>query len=232
MILALETSGELGSVACLREGRVCGAREFNSRQDACRRLPPLVRDLLESRILSRAELRGLAVSLGPGSFNGLRVGVAFAKALAHALSLPVVGISTPEAWAYESAARHPEAAIAVLQPVRREFLYLTVFAPGATELLAPTALVEEATWRDLAAAHAQRQPLLLTGDWPGLAALSELSPPWQLDTGRRPSPSAGTIALLALPLLASATPASAFTLRPQYLSPSQAERVRGVDLGL
>jgi len=232
MILALETSGELGSIACLRKGEVCGGQEFSARQEACRRLPPTVLELLAARALAVAELQAIAVSRGPGSFNGLRVGLAFAKAFAHALRLPALGIPTPLAWAHESSTRRPEAAVAVLQPVRRDFLYLTVYAPGAAEPVSPTAAVAEESWQESTAALAGKHPLLLTGNWPGLETLTALPFGWDLDAERRASPAAATIALLAWPLLEATSPDSAFTLRPEYLSPSQAERMRGVDLGL
>jgi tRNA threonylcarbamoyladenosine biosynthesis protein TsaB len=233
MILGIETSGELGSVACLREGESCGELEFSTRQEACRRLPVAAGELLAAHTLALTALSGIAVSRGPGSFNGLRVGLAFAKALAHALRRPIVGVPTPLAWAQESAARFPEAALAVLQPVRREFLYLTVFAPGdPPAYLAPTALTADSDWLDQAAALAEDRPLALTGDWPGLRELPPLPAGWQVDAERRLTPSAATTARLALPELPTTPLESCFTLRPEYLSPSQAERMRGVDLGL
>ena len=205
-------------------------REFATRQEACRVLPLAVRDLLAENDLPLAALRALAVSLGPGSFNGLRVGMAFAKAMAHARRLPVIGIPTPLAWAAETAARAPEAMIAVLQPVRREFLYLTVYAPGnPPESLAPTEIRGEADWPQRVAELAGDEPVTLTGDWPGVR---ELPDTFSVEAARRPSPSAETLALLARAGLADADPESCFTLRPAYISPSQAERVKGVDLGL
>jgi tRNA A37 threonylcarbamoyladenosine modification protein TsaB len=76
---------------------------------------------------------------------------------------------------------------------------------------------------------AGNQPVTLTGDWPGLP---ELPDAFRVDMARRPSPSAETLALLAQAGLAGADPESCFTLRPAYISPSQAERVKGVNLGL
>jgi tRNA threonylcarbamoyladenosine biosynthesis protein TsaB len=180
-----------------------------------------------------AALHGVAVSRGPGSFNGLRVGLAFGKALAHALRIPLVGVPTPLAWAQETASRHPHATVAVLQPVRREFLYLTVFAPETPpQPLAPTALAADSDWPATVATLAADRDVLLTGDWPGLLEVASLPPGWALDEARRPSPSAVTIAQLAAPELPRTPLDSCFTLRPEYISPSQAERVKGVNLGL
>lgn len=233
MILACETSGTVGSVALVARGATLRERHFDTRQEACRLLPAVVSELLEGRAPATWDLAGLAVSRGPGSFNGLRVGLAFAKAVAHALDLRVVGVSTPEAWAAESLTRLPEATVAVLQPARRGHAYLTGFAPGPEPRpLGPTVLVSEAQALEQLRHWTRHGPVVLTGDWSGLADLGAGLPGAPEDAQRGPSPRAGTVGRLAEPRLALTPPESHFTLRPEYVSVSQAERTWGVDLGL
>ncbi len=233
MILAIESSGRVGSVALVREGDLLGSREFDTRQEACRLLPPAVAALLRESGTAPRDLRGLAVSRGPGSFNGLRVGLALAKALAHALRIPVVGISTPEAWAVECAARHPGRVIAVLQPCRRDYVHATIFpAASAPDSVSPPAVVAVAALPAMLSAAGDPEPVILTGDWSDLEAFAARYPWAEADAGRPESPAAATIARLAEPLLAEAPEDTWFTLRPEYVSLSQAERSHVVNLGL
>ena len=225
MILALETSGARGSVALCDGATVLGLRCFDTRQEAVRRLPPVIGELLEAH--GRESLEAVAVSRGPGSWNGLRVGMALAKALAHALRLPVIGVPTPQAWAAETAARWPAHPVAVVQPSRRDYVYLTVFAPGAVgaALLGPVVVEVAGLEEGLAGPVA-------TGDWPDLSAWVATRRGVILDAERAVSPSAVTVARLAERELGQVTEDSYYTLRPEYVSPSQAERNRGVSLGL
>lgn len=231
MILAFETSGALGSVALLDREQLRASREFSTQQEACKRLPVVVQELLEGANPGEIGLQGLAVSRGPGSFTGLRVGLSFAKAMAHALSLPVVGIGTPQAWATEGAERFPEPPLAVLQPARRNHVYLTYFQPRVrAQPLGPTTVVPEEQIAGNLADRGQAHTIVLTGDWPRLDDFCSANTWAQADTARRLSPAAATIAHLATPLLPETPLESCFTLRPDYIGLSQAERSQGVNL--
>ena len=239
MILAFETSGTIGSVALCEGETVRGSRSFDTQQEAVRRLPLAVQEL---RRAAQGPVQGLAVSRGPGSFNGLRVGIALAKAMAHAWRTPVAGIPTPVVWAAESAARFPGHAVAVLQPSRREHVYLTIVAGGKwrvakeeerPEMLRGPEVVEIADLGSaLAEAAAGSGPLVLTGDWAELEGWAEGRMGILVDVERAVSPSAVTVARLAGSRLARCAEDSYYTLRPEYVSPSQAERNWGVNLGL
>jgi tRNA threonylcarbamoyladenosine biosynthesis protein TsaB len=76
---------------------------WQTRDDHTRELLPAIDRLLGQQGARLADLSGIAVALGPGSFNGLRVGVSTAKALALPLGIPVVGIGTLDASAYQYA---------------------------------------------------------------------------------------------------------------------------------
>ncbi len=242
MVLAIETSGAVGSVALCEGEVVLGSIRFDARQEAVRRLAPAVAELVEGRGGPEA-ISGLAVSMkvssGPGSFNGLRAGVALAKAMAHALGRPVVGVPTPQVWATESLRRFPGRPVAVVQPARRGHVYLAL---GQSEVNAGDQIAsmwggEEVSVENLrgalaGAAPAGRAELVLTGDWPDLERWAVNQQGFVCDGGRGPSPSAVTVAAVGRSWLEQVGEDSYYNLRPAYGSVSQAERSWGVNLGL
>jgi len=96
MELALDTSTNVSGLALSRQGEVLSEMAWVSGQNHSRQLFPALEDLVERAGVGLEEIRAVFVALGPGSFNGLRVGVAAAKGLAFALEAPLVGISTLE----------------------------------------------------------------------------------------------------------------------------------------
>ena len=89
LILSIDSSTSCCSVAVSTTDRVLSEVTFNLRMDGGRRLSPVIRDLLGDLSLTLKDLSAVAVSRGPGSFTGLRIGVATAKALAMANGLPL-----------------------------------------------------------------------------------------------------------------------------------------------
>lgn len=98
-ILALDTATDSCSVAAIDDGRVAAELTIRKSQTHSKHLMELVDSVLQIAGTGPADLDGLAVSIGPGSFTGLRIGVSTIKGLAHALDKPVVGVSTLEALA-------------------------------------------------------------------------------------------------------------------------------------
>src|SRR5690606_6005893 len=107
-ILAFETSGLLGSVALLEtaEGKVVSAveRETPADQRTARSLLPTTHRLLSDHGWRPADVELIAVTTGPGSFTGLRIGVVGAKTFAYAVGAKLVGVHTLAALAYPIAA--------------------------------------------------------------------------------------------------------------------------------
>jgi tRNA threonylcarbamoyladenosine biosynthesis protein TsaB len=98
-VLAFDTALEACSAALLDGGRVRATRSIAMARGHQERLGPLVAELLAEAELRPADLDRIGVTVGPGSFTGLRVGLAFAKGLGLALGRPVVGVGTLEALA-------------------------------------------------------------------------------------------------------------------------------------
>ena len=102
MLLAVETSGLSGSIALFSEGKVY--REQSLGADGPRHAQALVREtdvLLRNAGLTVSDLTSVAVSIGPGSFTGLRVGVVFAKTLAWLRGIPLVAVNSLQALAWQ-----------------------------------------------------------------------------------------------------------------------------------
>jgi len=233
-ILAIETSGDHSSVALAHDGMVLAERFFPSRMSLSQTLPGHIQSVLEAEQVSEAGLDAIAVTLGPGSFTGLRVGIALAKAMAHALSLPLVGVGTHDLLAWPLLTGRPPC-ICVMQHARKMDVYSTTYraADGALEpgddcdVLSLDALLE----RLVAFEH----EVTLVGDGAvrhGDAIRERLGDRARFAPALLSVPRAGVLATLAEPLVATADPASAFTLRPTYALISQAERAHGVDLGM
>jgi tRNA threonylcarbamoyladenosine biosynthesis protein TsaB len=98
-VLAIETSTLAGGVALCEEDRVVGSTLLDVALTHSERLMSMVDRLLQDCRWTLAQVEGLAVSIGPGSFTGLRVGAATAKGLALALGLPIAAVPTLDALA-------------------------------------------------------------------------------------------------------------------------------------
>lgn len=101
MLLALDTSTRFASIALYDEQGVHGEHTWRVEQNHTEDLMPRVVGLMEAARIAPVGLTGVAVALGPGSFNGLRVALSVAKGLALGLDIPLVGVSTLEVVAYQ-----------------------------------------------------------------------------------------------------------------------------------
>ena len=136
IVLALDTCLAACSASVADEGRLITRRSEPMARGHQERLAPMVRDLMGEAGLAFNALDRIGVTVGPGSFTGLRVGLAFAKGLALALDRPCVGVGTLEALA--ASAEAPGYRAAVIDAGRGQ-VYLQVFAAGRA-LTAPDIL--------------------------------------------------------------------------------------------
>ncbi len=103
MQLAIDTSTDTAGLALVQDDKVIAELTWCCGQNHTTQLLPRLTHLLNQNKLSLKSTRGIIVARGPGSFNGLRVGISTAKGLAFSLDIPIVGISTLEATAYQYA---------------------------------------------------------------------------------------------------------------------------------
>ncbi len=155
MLLTIETCTDTSTIGIVHEGVVLAEMAFPSRHTLVSRLLLRLDWLLGEAGTSKDKLEGIAVSLGPGSFTGVRIGAAAAKVLAPALDIPLVGVSTLQAlaWPFRGLAGH------ILVPVinaRRGQVYTAQFR-GIERVSEDAALSPE----PFAAALADKSPLLI-----------------------------------------------------------------------
>ncbi|MGH2834499.1 MAG: tRNA (adenosine(37)-N6)-threonylcarbamoyltransferase complex dimerization subunit type 1 TsaB [Solirubrobacteraceae bacterium] len=145
IVLSIDTSTSATTVGlALADGRVLEARDDPSPTEHpghATRLLELVDGLLTRGDLDYSQLQRIAVGLGPGTFTGLRVGVATARGLAHSLALDLVGVSSLAALAVSALAECQQGAGGVLAVIdaRRGEAFVAAYA-GERQLSAPQAL--------------------------------------------------------------------------------------------
>ena len=99
-ILGIDTATRVAGVAVVNEERLIVEKFLNNQKTHSQNLLPMIKQAIEEAGLKPEDLGGIAVTMGPGSFTGLRIGMAAAKSLAQVLNIPLIGISTMETIAY------------------------------------------------------------------------------------------------------------------------------------
>ena len=112
LVVGIDVSAEKG-IVFLGQGEEVLVKKVIDPYASSGKLLPLFDKLLKERGLEPEKLEGVIVSLGPGSFTGLRIGVCLAKALAFVLKIPLIGVSTFDSWVFSSSAQ------GILCPLRR-----------------------------------------------------------------------------------------------------------------
>ncbi len=143
-ILALDTATSACSAALWRDGRVRARRFAVMARGQAEALMPMLGEVLAEAGSGMAELDLLAVTVGPGAFTGLRIGLAAARGLALAAGLPCLGVTTLEAVAHGvPPAERRDASLLVALDAKRADVYAQAFGPGLRPLGAPRALLPE-----------------------------------------------------------------------------------------
>lgn len=128
MILCIETSALNCSVALFDATGLIDALESHDAQYThAEKLHVFIDDLLKKNQLSPSSLQAVAVSSGPGSYTGLRIGVTAAKGLCYALGIPLISVSTLEALQKHLSSAHKFAAFIPMIDARRREVYMQVF---------------------------------------------------------------------------------------------------------
>jgi tRNA threonylcarbamoyladenosine biosynthesis protein TsaB len=163
IVLGLDTCLNACSVAVLDGERVLAHASEAMARGHQERLAPMAQAVMAQAGLGFDRLERIGVTVGPGSFTGLRVGVAFANGLASALGIPAAGVGSLEALAAEA-----QGLVAAAIDARREQVYLQVFEDGRA-LMAPDALPLGAAAARLAEIGRGRRVTLVGSGAPPLA---------------------------------------------------------------
>lgn len=223
--LGVDTSTSYGSVAVARPGAILFEARLPERAEHARDLLTRIDEMLRSAGLEIRAFEGIGVAVGPGSFTGVRVGMATAKGLGYALRVGVAGISTLEAVARAALRAQPSAGAlcAALQAGRGE-VYAALFRAGAGE---PVRATPDRSYRPAVVAEMLSAGSLLAGDGAGAILSSMPEDERARHTLLDPRPAlGGSIALWAAAVI---NPGSAYrpgSLGPNYVRPSDAEVAR------
>lgn len=223
LILAFESSAKAGSVALLQDGILLGESYENSGYTHSQTLMKLAQELLIACGKTAHDVTAVACAAGPGSFTGIRIGVAAAKGFAWGQELPCCGVSTLEAMAQNAGMF--SGIVCCAMDARRQQVYNALFSSERgqlTRLRDDRALSLQELQADL---DGFDRDILLLGDGAALCAGALhgrlLLAPEQLRMQR-----AGGVAIVAARQLAAGLPCDGATLIPNYLRLSQAERER------
>ena len=224
-ILALESSAKAASCAVVEDGAVLASAWQATGLTHSRTLLPMAEAMLRNSELSVGDMDAFAVAAGPGSFTGLRIGIAAVKGLAWAAEKPCIPVSTLEAMAWPLA--HLEGNIVCAMDARRQQIYNAVFlAAGGelTRLRGDRAISLEEAAADLASIDG---PMYIVGDGAQLCFdfLQEKGIACRLAPFHLRLQSAAGVGLAAYRLWPDGA-VSAQDLTPVYLRLSQAERER------
>lgn len=141
-ILGIESSSRRGSVALLEDDRLVASLEHEQPNSHAELLLPLLDRLLSEAGWPKSSLDRLGVGIGPGSFTGLRAGIALAEGLSLGLDRPLLGVGSLLAMAHGSLVKDPGPCCALLD-ARRGELFAAVYTEQSRELRAPLALPNE-----------------------------------------------------------------------------------------
>ena len=225
-ILAIDTSALVATAALCEDETPIAVYSQKSGMTHSQTMLPIIKNIMDNTGTSIDDLDILAVSQGPGSFTGIRIGVSAIKGLAFGKNKICIGVSTLEAMARSFASFCTDAIICPVMDARRNQLYNALFEYRGGKLLRLTedrTVMADALAKEL---EAMDRPVYFIGDGYAIMEKRKLScqretPPvccWQNGYG---------VALAALELYRSTEDKSVFTdrlLRPEYLRLPQAER--------
>jgi tRNA threonylcarbamoyladenosine biosynthesis protein TsaB len=126
IILSIETSTTNCSVSLSKQGETLVSKEDNNANYShAESLHVFIEDVLKTANIKKSQIDAVAVSKGPGSYTGLRIGVSAAKGLCYALGIPLISISTLEALAYQVTCN--DSAIVPMLDARRMEVYAAIY---------------------------------------------------------------------------------------------------------
>ncbi len=215
VVLGIETATPVCSVGLARHDGPAGEISIEAANAAAERLPDCVRSVLSAAGLTPASIDGVAVSIGPGSYTGLRIGLSFAKGICFAAGKPIIAVPTMDAWVRLAPAVPPSAC--VLMHSRKGEVFRAVYRAknGRWERVGG---FETVPLEGLAAGLPDG-PVLFLGDGSRKhrEAIGRMRPDARFPEGEGPNPSGVKVAEAGLEMLNAGGATDPDSLSPMYL---------------
>ncbi len=219
-VFAMDTSSLTATVAVLCDDKLLGEYTISNKLTHSQTVLPMTEELLERLGMKLSDIDVFAVCVGPGSFTGLRIGMATVKTFAQALGKPVVGVSSLDAIAYNISYAEGYTVCPIIDSRRNE-VYNALYKDGEKILFDRHIYID-----DLLEELADTKTIFL-----GDAAILHKAKiencknnNWKIAPQHLILPSASTVAYCAYNKALNGNVDDAYTLNPVYLRKSQAER--------
>lgn len=226
LILAIETAAKVSSVALADGERIIAALTIENGLEHSATLVPNIGKLLAIAGKSKRDLTAVAVSIGPGSFTGLRIGLATAKGIAYGLQIPLVSVPTLKALAarfYDL----PGVTVFSLADAQKKNAYCGIYRDGGEIRPVQVIALEDAVTMAGSTVAEGKGPVVILGD----IAEKKLSHGVKLPAGvavagrAQVMPRADEVALLGARMLEAGDISDPMTAEPWYLRRSEAEEL-------
>ena len=217
IILAIDTALDYCAAAVLDAGAqaMIAQETLEMKRGHAEALMPLIARVMKASGRSYLDLDRIAVTTGPGSFTGLRVGISAARGIGLAANKPVVGLTTLSAYVAPLVAEQQEAPIVAAIDARHDHVYFQAVAGNGAVLMRPAIIPIEDTFaaaRFGALRMAGNAARILADRWP-----SNVSAPALVDP--KPGPDIAWVAWLGAATAPDVAPAKPFYLRPPDAKP-------------
>lgn len=223
LVLSIDTATLVSSVALSTQDKLLAELVIQTRKTHSETLMPHIAELLNMARIEKKDLEGIAVSIGPGSFTGLRIGLATAKALAYALKIPILGISTFETLAFNCPV--PGVYLSPILDAQKNNVYQAVYSwqQGTLTEILPARVVNIS--QAVKEAAAMERPVVMLGEAAVMyreeieaQGTNLVFPPPHVVI-----PHAGSTAVLGCRLLEQGVVHDVMNLEPVYIRRSEAE---------
>lgn len=222
LVLGIETSTPAASVTIGSEQGIIGSCLVSRGATHGSFLLPAIEFLMKESRLTYRNLSAVAVGLGPGLFTGMRVGVATAKTLAQALSVPIIGVSSLDLLAFD--VRYSDKLICPVVDAKRKEVFFAFYRQVPGGIARETGYVVGSPERLLAEMEGSREEFLLVGNG-ALLYRNRLEDARKAEFGSMANafPRAASLVELALPRLYREDFDRLFDMEPHYMRRSDAE---------
>ena len=153
MILLIETATNVCSVGLVKNGQLIAQKRAEKQMSHASLLTITIQALIADNQIEMSSLEAVAISIGPGSYTGLRIGLSTAKGICYALNIPLIAVDTLKSLAWKTQQLYPKATYFVpMIDARRMEVYTSIYDFGLNEVIERQAkIIDESSFQELLA---------------------------------------------------------------------------------